>query len=66
MERYQNVGTQPILDNRMPGEIWNGTIPEGQKQFLVGIGALKVISTDVGADDRLKPSNKRASTKKKA
>lgn len=65
MERYQNVGTQPILGDRMPGDIWDGTIPEGQKQFLLGIGALKIISHDVQADQRIK-TTKTARPKKKA
>lgn len=62
MKRYQNTGTQPILDNRMPGETWDGVVPEGVEQFLLGIGALKIISTDVAADKRIhsKKSDKKA------
>jgi hypothetical protein len=45
-KRYKVTGTQPVLDNRMPGEMFTATIAEGQEQFLIGIGALKIVDSN--------------------
>jgi hypothetical protein len=69
MKRYMHTGTQPILDNRQPGETWDGEMDEGQEKFLVGIGAVKIISDDVTADKRVSPEKAKDKTitpKKKA
>lgn len=68
MKRYTVTGTQPVLGDKMPGETFDGVIPEGEEQFLLGIGAIKIISNDVASDKRIAPessSDKQATTKKK-
>jgi len=44
-KRYEVIGTQPVLDNRMPGEVFTAMIDEVQERFLIGIGALKVLDS---------------------
>lgn len=66
MKRYEVTGTQPVLDNRMPGEKFNADIDPGQEQFLLGIGAIKIISQDAESDKRLAQNKKSSPSKKKA
>lgn len=63
-KRYEVTGTQPVLDNRMPGEKFNADIDPGQEQFLIGIGALRIISHDAEHDQRF-AENKQSTPKKK-
>lgn len=62
MKRYTVTGDQPVLGDKMPGETFDAVLPEDQERFLVGINAIKVISTDVAADKRIhSPKSKKAS-----
>lgn len=57
MKRYKVVGEQPVLDNRMPGDTFDATLPEDQEAFLLQIGAIKVVSNDPKTDKRLSKSD---------
>lgn len=50
---YKNVGAEPILDDRQPGETFEANLPEDQEAYLKQIGALRVVSR--------KPKNKKLS-----
>lgn len=43
MARYKVVGTEPILDGRQPGEIFEADLPEDQEVFLKSIGAIRLV-----------------------
>lgn len=60
MKRYKNVGTTPVLDRRMPGDTFDADLPDDLEAFLLRIGALKIISQDVKADDRISKPKPRA------
>ena len=42
MKKYKVVGEAPVLDHA-PGETFEAELDGAQEEFLVGIGALKVI-----------------------
>lgn len=67
-QRYKVIGTQPVLGDKMPGESFDGPIDPGVESFLIGIGAIKVVSHDVEADKRINTpdQSKKAASKKKA
>lgn len=64
MKRFKVIGSEPVLGDKQPGETFDAALPEDQESFLVRIGAIKVISSDIAADQRL--SDKKVSGKKKA
>lgn len=41
---YRVVGQQPVLDHQ-PGEKFDAKLDEAHEEFLVGIGAIEVVSS---------------------
>jgi hypothetical protein len=62
MKRYKVVGVQPF-EGHAPGETFDGGLTEGQEEFGIGIGAIKIVSADVAHDKRINPDT--ADTKPK-
>ena len=57
--RYKVIGSQPVLGNKNPGETFDGPIDPGVEEFLLGIGAIKIVSHDVEHDKRLAENQKK-------
>lgn len=64
MKRYKVTGAQPVLDKE-PGETFDAALPEDQEQFLIQIGAIRIVSNEPGSDKRLAKNKSRASSKRK-
>lgn len=65
VKRYKVTGTQPVLDDKQPGETFDAVIPESEEAFLLQIGAIRVVSVDTAADKRI-GKDKRAVPQTKA
>lgn len=64
MKRYKVIGSQAVLGDHLPGETFDADLADDQEEFLIGVGAIKVVSTDVKSDKRINPDD--TSTHKKA
>lgn len=42
-KRYKVTGTEPVLDGRLPGEVFEASLSEEQEAFLKSIGAIRVV-----------------------
>lgn len=59
VKRYKVTGEQPVLDDRQPGEVFEANVPEDQAQFLISIGALKLLDGNPrGRDKKTSPDKK--------
>jgi hypothetical protein len=58
-KRYSVTGDQPVLDT-LPGETFEAEIPADQEEFLISIGAIRVVSNDPKHDKRIGRNKKQA------
>ena len=64
LKRYKVTGVQPV-EGHAPGESFDADLGDDKEKFLLGIGAVRVVSNDPTSDKRMASDAPKSRGKKK-